>query len=45
MGDVLYHAMVLLARKDVRIEDVLEVLRQRFCQSGIEEKTSRQQQS
>ncbi|KAJ1396349.1 Phosphoribosyl-ATP pyrophosphohydrolase [Sesbania bispinosa] len=44
MADVLYHAMVLLARKDVKIEDVLQVLRQRFSQSGIEEKKSRASQ-
>ncbi|KAG2696332.1 hypothetical protein I3760_07G054300 [Carya illinoinensis] len=41
MADVLYHAMVLLAVKDVKIEDVMQVLRQRFSQSGIEEKSSR----
>jgi len=41
MADVLYHAMVLLAQKDVKIEDVLQVLRLRFSQSGIEEKRSR----
>ncbi|XVE89322.1 hypothetical protein DITRI_Ditri19aG0193000 [Diplodiscus trichospermus] len=41
MADVIYHAMVLLRRKDVKIENVLEVLRQRFSQSGIEEKQSR----
>ncbi|CAN0916224.1 Histidine biosynthesis bifunctional protein hisIE, chloroplastic [Linum grandiflorum] len=41
MGDVLYHAMVLLALKDVKMEDVLEILRRRFSQSGIEEKGSR----
>ena len=41
MADVLYHAMVLLALKDVKAEDVLEVLRKRFSQSGIEEKRSR----
>ncbi|EEF49317.1 hypothetical protein RCOM_1444500 [Ricinus communis] len=45
MGDVLYHAMVLLAHKDVKIEDVLDVLRQRFSQSGIDEKRSRKQQN
>ncbi|XP_038711234.1 histidine biosynthesis bifunctional protein hisIE, chloroplastic isoform X2 [Tripterygium wilfordii] len=44
MGDVLYHAMVLLAVKDVKIEDVLEVLRRRFSRSGIEEKRSRKAQ-
>ncbi|XP_050233978.1 histidine biosynthesis bifunctional protein hisIE, chloroplastic [Mercurialis annua] len=41
MGDVLYHSMVLMALKDVKIEDVLDVLRCRFSQSGIEEKKSR----
>ncbi|KAE9619483.1 hypothetical protein Lal_00012899 [Lupinus albus] len=41
MADVLYHAMVLLALKDVKVEDVLQILRQRFSQSGIEEKRSR----
>ncbi|XVF09516.1 hypothetical protein REPUB_Repub07fG0100100 [Reevesia pubescens] len=35
-----YHAMVLLRRKDVKIENVLEVPRQRFSQSGVEEKQS-----
>ncbi|TYI50235.1 hypothetical protein E1A91_D12G087700v1 [Gossypium mustelinum] len=32
MADVIYHAMVLLRRKDVKIENVLEVLRRRFSQ-------------
>lgn len=41
MADVLYHAMVLLAKRDVKVEDVLHVLRLRFSQSGIEEKRSR----
>ncbi|KAK9950399.1 hypothetical protein M0R45_005892 [Rubus argutus] len=41
MGDVLYHSMVLLALKDGKMEDVLEILRHRFSQSGIEEKRSR----
>ncbi|XP_054806081.1 histidine biosynthesis bifunctional protein hisIE, chloroplastic [Prosopis cineraria] len=41
MADVIYHAMVLLANKEVKVEDVLEVLRRRFSQSGIEEKRSR----
>lgn len=44
MADVLYHAMVLLAVKDVKVEEVLKVLRQRFSQSGIEEKISRPSQ-
>jgi len=33
--------MVLMAVKGVKIEEVLEVLRKRFFQSGIEEKRSR----
>ncbi|KAL5220795.1 hypothetical protein ABZP36_025508 [Zizania latifolia] len=41
MADLLYHAMVLLSVKDVKMEEVLEVLRKRFSQSGIEEKASR----
>nr|XP_023878363.1 histidine biosynthesis bifunctional protein hisIE, chloroplastic-like [Quercus suber] len=41
MADVLYHAMVLLANEDVKIEDVMQVLRQRFSQSGVEEKRGR----
>lgn len=41
MADLLYHAMVLLRVKDVKMEEVLEVLRKRFSQSGIQEKASR----
>ncbi|KAG0457864.1 hypothetical protein HPP92_023021 [Vanilla planifolia] len=41
MGDLLYHAMVLLRAKGVRFEEVLEVLRKRFSLSGIEEKNNR----
>ncbi|CAO2203212.1 unnamed protein product [Urochloa humidicola] len=41
MADLLYHAMVLLRVKDVKMEEVLEILRKRFSQSGIEEKASR----
>ncbi|XP_062196480.1 histidine biosynthesis bifunctional protein hisIE, chloroplastic-like [Phragmites australis] len=41
MADLLYHAMVLLRVKDVKMEEVLEVLRKRFPQSGIEEKAGR----
>lgn len=44
MADVLYHSMVLLALRDVKMEDVLEILRRRFSRSGIEEKKSRNQQ-
>ncbi|CAI9773778.1 unnamed protein product [Fraxinus pennsylvanica] len=43
MADLLYHAMVLLARRGVKVEDVLQVLRMRFVKSGIEEKSSRKQ--
>lgn len=41
MADLLYHAMVLLKLKNVKMEEVLEVLRKRFSRSGIEEKSSR----
>ncbi|KAG5534637.1 hypothetical protein RHGRI_022679 [Rhododendron griersonianum] len=41
MADVLYHAMVLLGLRDVKAEEVLQVIRQRFSQSGVEEKESR----
>lgn len=41
MGDLLYHSMVFMAVTGVKLEDVFEVLRRRFSQSGIEEKTSR----
>lgn len=41
MADLLYHAMVLLSKRDVKFEDVLEVLRKRFSLSGIEEKQNR----
>lgn len=41
MADVLYHEMVLLIRRGLKFEDVLQVLRCRFTQSGIEEKNSR----
>ncbi|KAL0705857.1 hypothetical protein Bca4012_072282 [Brassica carinata] len=41
MADVLYHSMVLMSKRDVKFEDVLEVLRKHFSQSGIEEKQNR----
>ncbi|KAJ3683252.1 hypothetical protein LUZ60_013479 [Juncus effusus] len=41
MADLLYHSMVLLNLKDVKMEEVLEILRKRFSQSGVEEKNSR----
>nr|POF27226.1 histidine biosynthesis bifunctional protein hisie, chloroplastic [Quercus suber] len=40
-ADALYHAIVLLANEDVKIEDVMQVLQQRFSQSGVEEKRGR----
>lgn len=42
MADVLYHAMVLLSLKGVKLEDVAAQLRARTAKSGIEEKASRQ---
>ncbi|XP_076902636.1 histidine biosynthesis bifunctional protein hisIE, chloroplastic-like [Bidens hawaiensis] len=45
MADVLYHEMVLLIRRGLKFEDVLEVLRHRFTQSGVEEKNSRKSKS
>ncbi|KAK2635646.1 hypothetical protein Ddye_030438 [Dipteronia dyeriana] len=36
----MYHAMVLLTLKNVKTEEVLEVLRHRFSKSGIDEKRS-----
>ncbi|KAK1306509.1 hypothetical protein QJS10_CPA10g00801 [Acorus calamus] len=45
MADLLYHAMVLLIIKAVKMEEVFEVLRKRFSQSGIEEKNSRRPSS
>ncbi|GIL90535.1 hypothetical protein Vretifemale_18175 [Volvox reticuliferus] len=41
MADLLYHAMVLLNLQGMEMEEVLRVLRNRFTQSGIEEKASR----
>ncbi|KAL5704921.1 hypothetical protein ACHQM5_023279 [Ranunculus cassubicifolius] len=40
-ADLIFHSMVLLKNKDVKMEEVMEVLRRRFSQSGIEEKNSR----
>ncbi|KAG6555659.1 hypothetical protein Mapa_002895 [Marchantia paleacea] len=41
MADVLYHSMVLCSVQDVKMEEVLAVLRGRFSKSGVEEKASR----
>mgnify|MGYP003383195879 CR=1 FL=1 len=40
-ADVLYHLLVMLAARDVKLEDVLHVLRQREDMSGIAEKSAR----
>jgi phosphoribosyl-ATP pyrophosphohydrolase/phosphoribosyl-AMP cyclohydrolase len=41
MADLLYHSMVLLSIQDVKLEEVMATLRNRFSQSGIEEKNKR----
>ncbi|MBF9049477.1 phosphoribosyl-ATP diphosphatase [Roseobacter sp. HKCCD9010] len=40
-ADVLYHFLVMLAARDLTLEDVLAELEQRETRSGIEEKASR----
>ena len=40
-ADVLYHLLVMLAARDVALNDVLEVLAARQGQSGIAEKAAR----
>jgi phosphoribosyl-ATP pyrophosphohydrolase len=40
-ADVLFHLLVMLAARDVTLEDVLAELARREGQSGIEEKASR----
>ncbi|KIC33224.1 phosphoribosyl-ATP diphosphatase [Leisingera sp. ANG-S5] len=40
-ADVLYHFLVMLAARDVALEDVLQVLAKRQGLSGIAEKASR----
>lgn len=40
-ADVLYHLLVMLAARDVALEDVLAELARRQGQSGIEEKANR----
>lgn len=40
-ADVLYHLLVMLASRDVALEDVLAELARRQGMSGIEEKASR----
>lgn len=40
-GDLLYHTMVLLAARDVRLSEVEAELARRFGISGLDEKASR----
>jgi phosphoribosyl-ATP pyrophosphohydrolase len=44
-GDVLYHLLVLLAARDVQLEEVERELATRFHMSGLEEKASRELRS
>jgi phosphoribosyl-ATP pyrophosphohydrolase len=40
-ADVLYHLLVMLASRDVALDDVLAELSRRTAQSGLEEKAHR----
>jgi phosphoribosyl-ATP pyrophosphohydrolase len=40
-GDLIYHLLVMLAHRDVRLEEVEAELARRFGISGLEEKASR----
>jgi phosphoribosyl-ATP pyrophosphohydrolase len=40
-ADVLYHLLVMLAARDVPLEDVLDELARRQSRSGIDEKAAR----
>ena len=40
-ADVLYHLLVMLAARDVSLDDVLSVLQSREGQSGLDEKANR----
>lgn len=42
-ADLFYHMLVLLAYRDIPLDDVLAELRKRFGVSGIEEKASRRE--
>ncbi|NND67458.1 MAG: phosphoribosyl-ATP diphosphatase [Halioglobus sp.] len=42
IADLLFHNMVLLSHLDMSIDDVLQVLEERFGTSGLEEKAARQ---
>ena len=40
-ADLIFHLLVLLEARDIPLDDVLNVLRQRMGTSGLEEKASR----
>jgi phosphoribosyl-ATP pyrophosphohydrolase len=42
-GDLVYHLLVMLAHRDVRLEEVEQELARRFGVSGLDEKESRGQ--
>lgn len=42
-GDVLYHLMVLMAHRQIKLSEVESELARRFGMSGLEEKASRPQ--
>jgi phosphoribosyl-ATP pyrophosphohydrolase len=42
-GDVLYHLLVLLAAREVKLSEVESELARRFGMSGLEEKLSREE--
>ncbi|MBW3596730.1 MAG: phosphoribosyl-ATP diphosphatase [Planctomycetes bacterium] len=41
-GDLLYHLLVMLAHRDVRLEEVEQELARRFGVSGLDEKGARE---
>jgi len=40
-ADLIYHLLVLLECNDIKIEDVMDELKKRQQQSGLDEKASR----
>ncbi len=44
-ADLLFHTMVMLSKREIKIEAVLSELQRRFGTSGIEEKLSRKQKA
>jgi phosphoribosyl-ATP pyrophosphohydrolase len=44
-GDVIYHLLVLLAARDVKLSEVESELARRFGMSGLEEKAARRHES